>query len=221
MGQPSDQRIYRKYCVGDIVKKFLVALVAVLSLTSCNLIDNAGAAAIVEGNEISVTTIGNQYNEIIADLDGSLKPGTDKSINKSLVSAFVVDQLVTLAATEIGVAATDAQIQAVKRNYISVFGGKKAFIKKAAENSIPRSGIWSNVRTTANFEAIGIALDPTGNADSQSSAAVNFLIKYGKRVEISVNPRFGIFVLQQFRLVDTPSDSTQSLRQLKIELMPN
>ena len=203
------------------MNKFLVALVAVLSLTSCTLIDSAGAAAIVEGKEISVTTIGNQFSEIIADLDGSLKPGSDKEIHKNLVSAYVVDELVTLAATEIGVAATDAQIQAVKRNYISMFGGKKAFIKTAAENSIPRSGIWSNVRTTANFEAIGIALDPTGNADSQSSAAVKFLIKYGKRVNISVNPRFGIFVLSQFRLVDTPSDSTQNLRQLKIELMPN
>ena len=202
------------------MKKFLVALVTLLSLSSCAQVQNAGAAAIVEGKEISVSTIAQQYSEIISDLRGGLKPGTDKSINKSLVSAFVLDELVTLAATELGVAATDADIQVKKRNFISMFGGKKAFIKTAAENAIPRSGIDSNIRTTVNFENIGIALDPAGNSDSQSAAAVDFLLKYGKRVDIEVNPRFGKFELSKFGLVDVPSDSTITGKQLKILLMP-
>jgi len=202
------------------VKKFLVVLVTLLSLSSCAQVQNAGAAAIVEGKEISVSTIAQQYSEIISDLRGGLKPGTDKSINKSLVSAFVLDELVTLAATELGVAATDADIQVKKRNFISMFGGKKAFIKTAAENAIPRSGIDSNIRTTVNFENIGIALDPAGNSDSQSAAAVDFLLKYGKRVDIEVNPRFGKFELSKFGLVDVPSDSTITGKQLKILLMP-
>ena len=202
------------------MKKFLVALVTLLSLSSCAQVQNAGAAAIVEGKEISVSTIAQQYSEIISDLRGGLKPGTDKSINKSLVSAFVLDELVTLAATELGVAATDADIQVKKRNFISMFGGNKAFIKTAAENAIPRSGIDSNIRTTVNFENIGIALDPAGNSDSQSAAAVDFLLKYGKRVDIEVNPRFGKFELSKFGLVDVPSDSTITGKQLKILLMP-
>ena len=203
------------------MKKFLIALVAMLGLSACSQIQNAGAAAIVEGKEISVTTIGEQYQEITADLKDGLRPGTDKSMHRNLVSAFVVDELLYLAATELGVAATDAEIQVTKRDYVSMFGGKKAFIKTAAENGIPRSAILANIRTTANFEAIGIALDPTGSPDSQSTAAVDFLLDYGKHVDISVNPRFGTFALDQFGVIDAPSDSTISWKQLKIALMPN
>lgn len=203
------------------MKKFLIAIVAVLSLSSCAQLQNAGAAAIVEGKEISVETIGKQFNEIISDLNGSLKPGTDKSIHRALVSAFIVDELVTLAATELGVAATDAQIQGTKRNYMSTFGGKKAFIQTAAENAIPRSAIWQNIRTSSNFEAIGIALDPEGNADSQSNAAITFLLEYGKRVDITVNPRFGKFDLNRFGLVNAPSDATIEWKQLKVALKPS
>jgi hypothetical protein len=202
------------------VKKFLVALLALISLTACAQVQNAGAAAIVEGKEISVTTIGEQYEEILVDLDGSLKPGTDQDIHKNLVSAFIVDELLNLAAIELGVAATDADIQVTRRNYASMFGGKKAFIKTAAENGIPRSAIRSNIRTTANFEAIGVSLDPNGTADSQSAAAVDFLLDYGKLVEITVNPRFGIFALNQFAVLDAPSDATITGKQLKIALMP-
>lgn len=200
------------------MKKFLIALVAVLSLSSCAQLENAGAAAIVEGNEISVDTVGKQFNEIISDLNGSLKPGTDKSIHRALVSAFIVDELVTLAATEIGVAVSDAEIQSTKRNYMSAFGGKKAFIQTAAENAIPRSAIWQNIRTSANFEAIGIALDPQGNPDSQSDAAVTFLLEYGEKVDITVNPRFGQFDLNQFSLVNATSDATIGWKQLKLAL---
>ncbi|MEY2672732.1 MAG: hypothetical protein RLZZ508_609, partial [Actinomycetota bacterium] len=212
--------IYRKYCVGDIVKKFLFALVVLLSLSACAQVQNAGAAAIVEGKEISVSTIGQQYTEVISNLDGGLKPGTDKEIHKSLVSAFVLDELVTLAATELGVAATDADIQVTRRNYQSMFGGKKAFIKTAAENAIPVSGIDSNIRTTINFENIGKSLDPEGNPDSQSAAAVDFLLEYGKLVDIEVNPRFGTFALEKFGLVNVQSDSTITGKQLKLALMP-
>lgn len=205
------------------MKKFLVALVVMLSLSSCAQVQNAGAAAIVEGNEISVADIAKQYSEIIADLDGGLKPGTDKQINRSLISAYIVDQLVYLAASEIGVAVSDAKIQVTKKNYISMFGGKQEFIKTAAENGIARSGIWQNIRTSANFEAIGVALDPTGNSDTQSNAAVKFLVKYGKRVDISVNPRFGQFLVDRFSIVDLPVSGMPTIewQVLKIELMPN
>lgn len=221
MGGRSNKRIYREHCVGDIVKKFLVALVAMLTLSSCAQVQNAGAAAIVEGKEISVATIGQQYNEIMTDLAGGLKPGTDKSINKSLISAFVLDELVNLAATELGIAASQADIQATKRNYQSMFGGKKAFIKTAAENAIPRSAIDANIRTTINFENIGKALDPEGIPDSQSAAAVDFLLEYGKRVDIEVNPRFGTFVLNKFGVVDAQSDAVITWKQLKTALMPS
>lgn len=203
------------------MKKFLIALVALLGLSSCAQLENAGAAAVVEDKQISVETVGKQFNEIISDLNGSLKPGTDKSIHRALVSAFIVDELVTMAATELGVAATEAQIQSTKRNYMSMFGGKKAFIQTAAENAIPRSAILQNIRTSANFEAIGIALDPEGNEDSQSNAAITFLLEYGKRVDISVNPRFGKFDLDQFTLVNAPSDATIEWKKLKVALKPN
>ncbi len=193
-----------------------------LSLSSCAQIQNAGAAAIVEGNEISIATIGDQHNEILTDLAGGAMPGTGKQINRSLISAYVVDQLVYLAASEIGVAVSDAKIKVSERNYISMFGGKKAFIKTAAENAIPRSAIWQNIRTSANFEAIGIALDPSGTADTQSTAAVSFLMKYAKHVDISVNPRFGQFIIERFTVGDMPFDGpTMDLQMLKIELMPN
>lgn len=205
-----------------MVKKFVLGLVTLLTmslgLSACAQVENAGAAAIVEGKEISVATVSQQYKEIITDLDGELKPGTDKSMTRAIVGAFVVNELVALAAKELGVEVTEATAQLMERNYISSFGGKKAFIKTAAGSGIARSAIRQNVYTSANFEAIGVALDPTGDSNTQSDAAIQFLLDYIKHVDIEVNPRFGQWNAQTFSLVNTTTDGTISWKQLKLVL---
>ncbi|MEN9692863.1 MAG: hypothetical protein RLZZ330_507 [Actinomycetota bacterium] len=205
-----------------MVKKFFLGLVmmltASLTLSSCAQVENAGAAAIVEGKEISISTVTQQYQEIITDLDGGLKPGTDKSMTRAIVGAYIVNELVALAARELGVEVSEATAQAMERNYISSFGGRKEFIKTAAGSGIARSAIRQNVYTSANFEAIGLALDPTGDTNTQSDAAISFLLDYLKHVEIEVNPRFGEWNAQTFALVNTASEATITWKQLKLVL---
>lgn len=205
-----------------MVKKLVLGLVMLLTasmtLSACSQVENAGAAAIVEGKEISISTVSQQYKEIMTDLDGGLKPGTDKSMTRAIVGAFIVNELVAHAAEELGVAVSEATAQLMERNYISSFGGKKAFLKTAAGSGIARSAIRQNVYTSANFEAIGVALDPTGDSNTQSDAAIQFLLDYIKHIDIEVNPRFGQWNAQTFSLVNTASDGTISWKQLKFAL---
>lgn len=204
--------------VKKIFRGLAMLLSAVLTLSACTQVENAGAAAIVEGKEISISTVTQQFQEIINDLDGGLKPGTDKDMTRAIVGAYVVNELVALAAREIGVEISEATAQTVERSYISSFGGKKEFIKTAAASGIARSAIRQNVYTSANFEAIGIALDPTGDSNTQSDAAILFLLDYIKNVDIEINPRFGEWDAQTFALVDTASEGTITWKQLKLAL---
>ena len=191
-----------------MIRKVAVLVAALSLLTGCGMTQEAGAAAIIGDQRLTNQKLEARFLSVMDALGDQQAPGTAIDINRRLISSFIFSVTTTAVAQELGVEVTDADVETQYQSLLGQYGGKKALEAAAAAGATAPETIKMVLRTSANFKAIGLKLDPTGTTDTQGVKAVQALSAKALKLGLEIAPRYGNWDYTTFSLGD---DTTLSM----------
>ena len=177
------------------VKKFLALLgvISVLALTGCGRIDSAATIGSVSISQADAQAV---VDEVLAerlkvDTEG-LQLTTGEELNRGQLRFTIITQLFVEIAKELKIEITPTQIAQRKDELITQVGG---------ESELPRNLVAANI-APSNFDLIAEALRQSGIPDEEVSARIGQLVTAkAKELKVTVNPRYGIWDIEQGDIV--------------------
>lgn len=188
------------------MKRLFTMMMACVLVTGCAVIDKAGIAASVNGVELSVNQLSgyvDQMNAAGGDYGLEIDPN---EINRGVINAFIVENILNEMALKYGVSATDAEVNARLRALELEYGSREALLKGAAESLIAEDRLFESVRAGLNSTKLGAYFAPDENEEEQNELVFIELIEYAKTFDIQVSPRFGSWNSEFMVLADSVSD---------------
>jgi hypothetical protein len=174
-----------------------LALAGTVLVTACSP-QQIGAAAVVDGQRLSVSTLQQNTKSLEqADTAEALPPGEAQRVT---LSRFIVSGVIEAAAKSKGVSVTQGEIDAQRREIEQVFGGREQMIQQLAAQNVPPLYIDTFIHDVALSDALGRALVPGDDqaVGQERSAALNdLLLATAKDLDVKVNPRYGVWNAQQ------------------------
>ena len=174
-----------------------LAVVGGLALTACTP-EQFGAAAVIEGERLSVT-------ELQETTDGLLEAGGSEGqspgeAQRVTLSRFIVSEVIEAAAASEGVTVTRGQIDAQRRQIEEALGGADQLAPQLAAQGVAPGHVEQFLRDVTLSDALGRALVPGEDQAvvQQRSLALNdLLLETAAELDVSVNPRYGVWVPEQ------------------------
>lgn len=170
--------------------RLLVLALAALGLSGCAVTADAGQAAVSEEFQVSQGQVDSEVREVLAAVGG---PAAQPPENLALatVQRLVQDRLIETQAAQLGLEATQAEVDRAVAELSASSGGDEALAQSGLAQGIPESGIASAVRTNLLLAKIGPALAKDADQSAQEGATRKALTELSDSLDVRVAPRYG------------------------------
>lgn len=198
---------------GSVIAVIATVLALALAATSCGS-KSASDAVIVGKTSYSTSYLSDMTNAYLKETGQSGLTGADLStVQATLITEFIVNQLTIQAADKLGVRVPDSRTSALKAQLQN--DAQYANVRKSAV--IPEARLDDMVRWTLSRTAIGdklakITSDADSGNDASQQAAATYIAALAASEGVWVNPIFGKWNGQQLQVgagalvaVGTPS----------------
>ena len=187
------------------VKKFLALLgvISVLALTGCGRIDSAATIGSVSISQADAQAV---VDEVLAerlkvDTTG-LQLTTGEELNRGQLRFTIITQLFVEIAKELKIEITPTQIAQRKDELITQVGGESELPRNLVAANIAPSNFDKYVKAIMTSDLIAEALRQSGIPDEEVSARIGQLVTAkAKELKVTVNPRYGIWDIEQGDIV--------------------
>lgn len=182
-----------------------------VALSGCGLAQEAGAAAVVGGETISVSQVQELSRELV-EVSGSQGQAPDAGdAQRRTLSLLVAGHVLEAAADEVGASVTAGEVDARYQEYVESTGGE-AELRQALVTQANVAPSWGReyIREMVLLEKIadelvpGDAQDPAV-AEQRQQAFTQLLEQTTRRLDVDVNPRYGTFDADRLDIVALPS----------------
>ncbi|WP_030544063.1 SurA N-terminal domain-containing protein [Streptomyces albus] len=185
-----------------------VALLAATPLlTGCGSDAHPGAAAVVDGDKITVSQVQAQARDVRAaqgeskDADQLIK-GTGR-LSRSTLNSMIFDKVLARAAKDAGVSASRADVQRIKEQAEKAAGGEERLREMWLQQySIGPGQLEDTLRNQVLMDKLAESLGADRTTPEGQEKVVGALRNASQSMGIDVNPRFGKWNDQQV-LLDT------------------
>lgn len=197
-------------------------LLAVALLTSaCGGPMAAQSAAILGDQQVSA----NQLDAYVTDLYRATDRPVDEQdleVVRGTLERLIVQNLVDQAAVRLNVTLTQTEVDVRTQEYIAQFGDRAAMDEAFAASGIAPIGTEAAIRLSLLVPKIGTALVPNGTQEEQQQAVVQYMNSLQAEIGVDVNPRYGSWASDEFRLGPLPDDLSVPLTpdELPVPLTP-
>jgi hypothetical protein len=201
---------------GSVVAIVATVLALALTAAACGGSKSASDAVIVGKTRYSMSYLTDMTNAYLNETGQSGLSGSDlATVQATLITEFIVNQLTIQAAEQLGVSVPDSSASTLKAQLQNDV--QYASVRKSAV--IPEARLDDMVRWTLSRTAVGDKLAKITNAadsgnDASQQAAAAYIAKLAKTEGVWVNPVFGTWDGQQLQVgggalvaVPTPSPS--------------
>lgn len=185
-----------------------VALLAATPLlTGCGSDAHPGAAAVVDGDRITVSQVQAQARDVRAaqgeskDADQLIK-GTGR-LSRSTLNSMIFDKVLARAAEDAGVSASRADVQRIREQAEKAAGGADRLREMWLQQySIGPGQLEDTLRNQVLMDKLAESLGADRTTPEGQEKVVGALQKASESMGIDVNPRFGTWNDEQV-LLDT------------------
>ncbi|MFF1920516.1 SurA N-terminal domain-containing protein [Streptomyces sp. NPDC058221] len=182
-------------------------LVAAPLLAACGSQAHPGAAAVVGGDRIAVSTVQAQVTEVRDAQGGSAQPaqGADQSgqLVRAKLHGIILDRVLDRASADAGVTVSRAEIQQMRQSAVTQYKGEKGL--RAAvlqERWISPDQIDAFLREQIQLTKLSRVLDADPSTPAGAKILGAALTKASKALKVDVNPRYGSWDNKQIQLGD-------------------
>ncbi|WP_406450922.1 SurA N-terminal domain-containing protein [Streptomyces sp. NBC_00876] len=182
-------------------------LAAAPLLAACGSQAHPGAAAVVGGDRITVSTVQAQVADVRTAQDSSGQAAQITNQSGQLVRAklhgMILDRILDRASADAGVTVSRAEIQQMRQSAVAQYKGEKGL--RAAvlqERWIAPDQIDAFLREQIQLTKLGRALGADPTTPEGTKVLGDALTKASKALKVDVNPRFGTWNNQQIQLAE-------------------
>ncbi|MFF5714895.1 SurA N-terminal domain-containing protein [Streptomyces sp. NPDC012756] len=186
-------------------------------LTACGNDAHPGAAAVVGGERIEVSSLQAQVEDVrdaqAASPQSAQLVAATGDLSRRKLNVMIFDRVVDKVARDHGVTATRAELQQTRDSFVRQGGGEdqlKAVLLQ--EQGVAPDQIDDFVRRNVLMNKIAQKLGVTENAEGQKKLTDVFSAA-SKDLGIDVNPRYGRWDDAQVRLSDTAAPWLRQITQ--------
>ncbi|MEU2234292.1 MULTISPECIES: SurA N-terminal domain-containing protein [Streptomyces] len=192
-------------------------LAAAPLLTACGGDAHPGAAAVVGGERIEVSSLQAQVADVRAAQAASPQSAqlvaATGDLSRRKLNVMIFDRVVDKVARDNGVGATRAELQQTRTSFVRQAGGEDQLAAVLLqEQGVAPDQIDAFVRRNVLMNKIARKLGVTEDAEGQKKLTEVFSAA-SKDLAVDVNPRYGRWDDAQVRL-DTTYDGSPWLRQI-------
>ncbi|MEU2022042.1 SurA N-terminal domain-containing protein [Streptomyces sp. NPDC016469] len=182
-------------------------LAAAPLLTACGSQAHPGAAAVVGGDRITVSTVQAQVADVREAQGSSAQSAqlTDQSgqLARAKLHGLILDRVLDRAAADAGVTVSRAEIQQMRKSAVAQYHGEKGLRQAVLQERWLAPGqIDSFLREQIQITKLGQALGADPSTPEGTKAIGDALTKASKALNVDVNPRYGTWDNQQIQLAD-------------------
>ena len=189
-----------------MIRAAAAAGVIALLTTGCTLVDRAGAAAIVGGERLAESSVDASYASLVTALEGQQLQASSTEIVRGIVSMYVQNRVIAEAAARAGVTPSAAQIAELRQQLIDQVGEGSKLDSFAASQGVPPMMIDEVLAASVAVTDLGAKLQPGADGDSQSQAAMEYVLQVANEMSIEVAPRYGAWDVNQLGVGETVND---------------
>ena len=168
---------------------FTVAVAGVVVLSGCGS-SQAGKAVVMDDYSITEAQLNDQVQQILI-AQGRSPDAASQALVVTTIDRMITTNLVDAVALDVGVEATQGEIDAALVAFSEQAGGMQAFEDSLLAQDIAPSQIESIMRLNILAERLGQALDPAGSRDAQSAALLQAVVDKSAELGTEVSPRYG------------------------------
>lgn len=194
------------------VRTLAVVVGAAVMLTGCGT-KLAGNAAVIGDVTISESVISDLVNEVRLQIEDMPKGDTGQTpslvmLNQMILSHLVLENVIDVGLAAQGITVTDAQVSSFKESVFAQYGQETIERQVALQQGVSAAQLDSFMRLVLSEQLLAEALAPGASADEQTQALIAFLGEVGRRLDVSIAPRFGAWNPNKLQV--TPGDMTLS-----------
>lgn len=194
--------------------KVIGVLLSFALLSGCATINQAGAAAIVGDNRLSVTELDALASEIFGLLKGTESEGVNDpaDINRVIIRFYVLAEIAKKMADDLDVAATEDEVQAELDLQIATLGSENVLNFTAASSGVAPSFLYDYFESIVNLDKSAIKLGG-GNADAGLEIAIGVLAGIADEF-VDISPRYGAWSPETIDVTPLAGDAVADLELL-------
>ena len=186
----------------------VIALAAVVSLTSCGQVSSA---ATIGKTEISVAKVQKGVAQILADRKGVDLSGatvdTGAALNRAQLRFFFISYVLDQIAAERKISVTPAEIAAVRTALVNQVGGESKLPHALIGAGLTASEFPTYIRGYVIQTKISQAAKAAGIPNTNGEAIQALVVAYTKTQKITINPRYGVWDAANANIVDAASSN--------------
>jgi hypothetical protein len=187
------------------VKKFVALLgaMSLLALTGCGRMDSAATIGDVTVTQAQAQAVVNQILEERTKVDTTgMQLSTGEELNRGELRFTIITVLFEKIAKELKIEITPTEIDQRKSDLISQVGGESELLRNLVGANIASSNFEKYVKAILTSEKISQALKDSGVAEDEVSCRIGQLVTAkAKQLKVTVNPRYGVWDLEQGDIV--------------------
>jgi hypothetical protein len=187
------------------VKKFVALLgaMSLLALTGCGRMDSAATIGDVTVTQAQAQAVVNQILEERTKVDTTgMQLSTGEELNRGELRFTIITVLFEKIAKELKIEITPTEIDQRKSDLISQVGGESELLRNLVGANIASSNFEKYVKAILTSEKISQALKDSGVAEDEVSGRIGQLVTAkAKQLKVTVNPRYGVWDLEQGDIV--------------------
>ncbi len=187
------------------MKKFVALLgaISLLGLTACGRMDSAATIGDVTVTQAQAQAVVNQILDERTKVDTTgMQLSTGEDLNRGELRFTIITILFEKIAKELKLEITPTEIEQRKAELISQVGGETELLRNLVGANIASSNFEKYVRAILTSEKISQALQASGVAEDEVSARIGQLVTAkAKQLKVTVNPRYGMWDLEQGDIV--------------------
>jgi hypothetical protein len=176
-------------------------------LAACGSEAHPGAAAVVGGSRIDVSTVQSQVKDVrTAQSDSSNAADLVKNtgqLGRAKLHTMIFDRVLDRAAQDAGVTVSRKEIQDARKAWLQQAGSETKLEQALLQqNSIAPSQIDDSLREQVVLSKVSSALGADTSSQEGQKVVMAALAKASKALRIDVNPRYGTWDNQKIQLAD-------------------
>jgi hypothetical protein len=187
------------------VKKFVALLgaISLLALTGCGRMDSAATIGDVTVTQAQAQAVVDQILEERTKVDTTgMQLSTGEELNRGELRFTIITVLFEKIAKELKIEVTPTEIDQRKSDLISQVGGESELLRNLVGANIASSNFEKYVKAILTSEKISQALKDSGVAEDEVSGRIGQLVTAkAKQLKVTVNPRYGVWDLEQGDIV--------------------
>lgn len=193
-----------------VVKKKVLALIAVLSLATLTACGQLNSAATLGDITITQSSFQATIDELLKE-----RESVDKSqmqleeggaLNRSQLRFFVITTIFDEIAKELKLSVTKTDQATTRQTLVDQSGGEEALAQNLVAAQIAPSNFERYIRAIIITEKLAAALKAAGSTDDVVDARITELVNAkAKELKISINPRYGTWNYEAGDILATDS----------------